>query len=73
MVELRDRLYRALGYTTGGSVQPAPQVPSSTNITRTSTPHTLAQPQVMSVKQNFPNKQEIIFCTKMSFGNIFLS
>ncbi|XP_071534262.1 protein transport protein Sec31A-like isoform X10 [Panulirus ornatus] len=56
MVELRDRLYRALGYTTGSTIQPSPQIPSSTtpqtsNLRRTSTPHSINQPQFVKVQQ----------------------
>ncbi|KAG7168144.1 transport protein Sec31A-like [Homarus americanus] len=50
MVELRDRLYRALGYATGSSIQKSAQIqscatPQTPNMRRTSTPHSYAQPQ----------------------------
>ncbi|KAK8742241.1 hypothetical protein OTU49_001751, partial [Cherax quadricarinatus] len=46
MVELRDRLYRALGYTTGTSNHPSSQTATrSSNLRRTSTPQNYVQSQ----------------------------
>ncbi|XP_069945379.1 protein transport protein Sec31A-like isoform X4 [Cherax quadricarinatus] len=52
MVELRDRLYRALGYTTGTSNHPSSQTATrSSNLRRTSTPQNYVQSQSVKIKQ----------------------
>lgn len=47
MVALRDRLYRALGYPTGGNIT-APAITHQDRMRRTSTPNVYNQPQVSS-------------------------
>ncbi|XP_071534264.1 protein transport protein Sec31A-like isoform X12 [Panulirus ornatus] len=66
MVELRDRLYRALGYTTGSTIQPSPQIPSSTtpqtsNLRRTSTPHSINQPQPSQFTPSVQDQQRSLY------------
>lgn len=65
MVELRNRLYRALGYTTGSTVTPTPHQHTSTatTIRRTSTPHqpSFPQPQPNQFTPSVQDQQRTIY------------
>ncbi|XP_042223332.1 protein transport protein Sec31A-like isoform X3 [Homarus americanus] len=71
MVELRDRLYRALGYATGSSIQKSAQIqscatPQTPNMRRTSTPHSYAQPQPCQFTPSVQDQQRSIYGDQIS-------
>ncbi|KAK3871526.1 hypothetical protein Pcinc_023333 [Petrolisthes cinctipes] len=63
MVELRNRLYRALGYATGGSVPAASHQNTASSVRRTSTPHqpTFSQPQPTQFTPSVQDQQRSIY------------